>query len=254
MVSLPKTFIAGVALVFSITAISSAQDADSLRHRVLQMSHATRINEPWEKPWHMRVNFQLYDEKGKASESGELEEWWAGLQLWKITIQSPSYSGTTLENQDGDFRTTAAGLIPVRIRALEAYLVYPAPMTEDLSGLTPHLHHLQSESAELDCIQLTQPVPPGIPIYFANYCLDSKDDSLKEIYSDKPWRMIRSQLTNFRGQSLAFSIKIQSGKLITESADIENLADLVVESGLFTPTSDMTSVTDLHRVRVVRVP
>ena len=45
---------------------SLAQDYSTLRERVLQMSHSTRIDDAGMKPWHMKAKFQLYDEKGEA--------------------------------------------------------------------------------------------------------------------------------------------------------------------------------------------
>jgi len=99
-----------------------------MAQRVLRASHLSRINDVEMKPWHLKVSFQLYDPNGKPSEAGTIEEWWGGLTLWKLRIESPSYTTTIIENRDGDFRTQGAGLVPLQIRVIENSVVYPMPM------------------------------------------------------------------------------------------------------------------------------
>jgi hypothetical protein len=247
-VKTPPTFPLVVLAILTLVSInSSAQENEALRQRVLRMSHSTRIDETGKKPWHMRVNFQLYDEKGKPSEAGTLEEWWTGPQLWKMTIESPSYKSTTVENNDGDFRTSEAGPIPMPIRAMERNLVYPAPMGEDLSRTMPRLRRERLDGVAVDCIQLGEPTTV---VQFPVYCLDPVDNGLKEIYSAGPWSMTRNRTTNFNGSSVAMSITVREGKRITASAEITDLSELSLQGGMYTPTPDMKRVHDMHTFRV----
>ena len=227
---------------------SLAQDYSTLRERVLQMSHSTRIDDAGMKPWHMKAKFQLYDEKGKPSATGTLEEWWAGPQLWKITIESPLYTATTIENAGGDFRTAGVGPIPLQIRAIERDLVYPAPMGEDLSRTMPHVRHEQMESVLVDCIQLREATDV---VQFPYYCIDSAN-VLRGAYSTKPWRMVREQIDNFQGRSVALSITVQEGKRDLASAEVADLTEVSLESGRFAPSPDMTRITNMHTLPVVR--
>jgi hypothetical protein len=69
---------------------ASASDEADPRQRVLDASHATRINDVDMKPWHLKVNFHLSGRGGQPSEEGVIEEWWTGLTTWKLKIESPS--------------------------------------------------------------------------------------------------------------------------------------------------------------------
>jgi hypothetical protein len=200
------------------------------------MSHATRIDETGAKPWHMSVTFQLFDQQSRPLERGTLEEWWAAPGLWKITIDSPSYKSTTIENHDGDFRTAGVGPIPLTIRAIERNLVYPAPMGEDLSRTIPHVSHEKLEGARVDCIELGEPTTV---VQFPSYCLDSADDGLKEIRTDRPWSMIRNRITSFQGRSVALSIATREGKRNTTAAEVSGLIELPMSDGLFSPSPEM---------------
>ena len=230
MKTLPRFLLTAMALFLCFATRSLAQDTQSLQARVLRMSHSTRIDDAGVKPWHMAVKFQLYDEKGKPSAAGTLEEWWAGPQLWKIMIRSPLYTATTVENLDGDFRTAGTGAIPQQIRAIERDLVYPAPMGEDLSGVTTQVLHKRLESASVECIQLGEATTV---VSFPFYCLDSADSNLKAVYSTKPWSMIRNRITNFQGRSVALSITVNEGKREVASAEVTDLTELSSEDGLF---------------------
>jgi hypothetical protein len=62
-----------VSLFLGLTISAQAQDAEVLRKRVLEASHLTRIDDLEMKPWHLKVNFQLFNRNGKPSEQGTYE-------------------------------------------------------------------------------------------------------------------------------------------------------------------------------------
>ena len=206
-------------------ANSSAQDADALRHRLLQMSHATRIDETGTEPWHMSVSYQLFDKQGGPLETGTLEEWWAAPGMWKITIDSPSYKSTTIENRNGDFRTSGVGPIPLSVRAIERNLVYPAPIGEDLRRIIPQVRREKLEDEQVDCIALGEATAV---VQFPSYCPDSADDSLKEIRTGRPWSLIRNRITSFQGHFVSLSLAIREGKRNTSAAEVTSLSQLSV--------------------------
>lgn len=69
-------------LAFLIVISARSQSKEGLQRRVLSASHSTRIDDVEMKPWHLKVNFELYGHDGKVSNAGVLEEWFAGLTLW----------------------------------------------------------------------------------------------------------------------------------------------------------------------------
>lgn len=202
------------------------------------------------KPWHLKVNFELYSRDGKVSNAGVLEEWFAGLALWKIRIESPTYTATVIENGEGDYRTQGAGPVPLRILAIERDIVYPMPMGENLANTVPHVSHLRLEKALLDCIQLTEPPIPDSQS--PAFCFDPGEGDLRAISSLGSWSLIRRKIGQFEGHSAALQITARVGNVETETAaaEVVDLSEIPLNGALFVPSSDMEKVTDLHTLKV----
>jgi len=64
--------------------------------------------------------------------------------------------------------------------------------------------------------------------------------------------MIRKRITNFQGRSVALSITVNEGKREVASAEVTDLTELSSEDGLFSLAPDMTRVTNMHTVPVVK--
>jgi hypothetical protein len=236
-----------ILFVMGLRLSAQAQSAETLKQRVVQASHSNRINDVGMKPWHLKASFQFYDAKGSPSEVGVLEEWWAGLTLWKLRIESPSYTATIIENQDGTFRTGRIDSIPLRLQAIEKNLIYPMPMGEDVSNATALLRHEKFENITLDCIQWSE---PPLTVQFPVHCLDPKNNALREIYSNKPWRLFRDHIEDFQGHSTALSITVKEGKLNTATAEVTDLSEIPLTDDLFTPSAEMQKVTNTHTIRI----
>ena len=234
-----------------IVFTSHASDKGDPRQKVLDASHSTRINDVDMKPWHLKVNFHLSGRNGQRSEDGTIEEWWAGLTTWKLRIESPSYTGTVIENGDGDFRTEGVGPVPLRIRAIEQDVVYSMPMGEDLSRTVPHTSHQKLERATLDCIQLSE---PPIPLPSASFCFDQGGGALRAIISAKSSMLVRDRISQFAGHAPALSIKSKEGKSITATAEVVDLSPMQPVYTVFKPSPDMKRVTDMHTGKVTLAP
>ena len=239
-----------LVLVFLSVISARSESKDALQRRVISASHSTRINDVEMKPWHLKVKFELHGRDGKVSNAGVLEEWFAGLTLWKLRIESSSYTATVIENGNGDFRTRGAGPIPLRLRAIEQDIVYPMPMGEDLTNTVPYVSHLNLEKARLDCIQLTEPPIPAT--LSPTFCFDSGNGDLRAILSQGSWSLIRNKVGQFEGHSPALRITARVGNVETEtaSAEVVDLSEITLNDELFVPSSDMEKVTDMHTLRV----
>jgi hypothetical protein len=230
---------------------AAASDKDDPRQRVLAASHSTRINDVDMKPWHLKANFHLNDRSGQPSETGSIEEWWAGLNNWKLRIESPSYTGTVIENGDGDFRTEGVGPIPLRIWAVAQQIIYPMPMGEDLSKTVPHLSHRKLEKVSLDCIQLSE---PPIPLPSETFCFGQNGGTLQAIIFANSSILVRERTSQFGGHTPALSIKLLEGKTVMASAEVVDLSLLQPDDSTFTPSADQKKVTDMHTLKVTRMP
>jgi hypothetical protein len=237
-----------ILIAMCLAAPAQEKDVEALRQRVLRASHLTRINDVEMKPWHLKVNFQLYDPTGNPSEAGTIEEWWGGLTLWKLRIESPSYTSTVIENRDGDFRIQGTGLIPLQLRAIESSVVYPMPMGEDLGKTTPRFSHVTFRKDSLECIQLEE---PPMPLSLTpTFCFDRDSDVLRAIYSSKSRSVLRNRVEEFNGHSVARSITTETGKLKTAVSEVVDLTEISLTEDLFTPSVDMKKATDMHTLKV----
>jgi len=217
------------------------------RQQLLDASHSTRINDVDMKPWHLKVSFNLNGRSGQPPEKGTIEEWWAGLTTWKLRIESPSYTGTVIENRDGDFRTAGVGPIPLSIRGIEQNIVYPMPMGEDLSKSVPHMSHQRLERVSLDCIQLSEP-PIRLPS--ATFCFDQGSGELRAIINANSSMLVRDRISQFEGHAPALSIESVEGKTMIASGEVIDLSAMKPEDAIFTPSPDMKRVTDMHTFKV----
>ena len=237
-----------------IVLLPPAFGKDDPRQRVLDASHSTRINDVDMKPWHLKVNFHLNERSGKP-EAGTFEEWWAGLTTWKLRIESPSYTGTVIENRGVDFRTEGVGPTPLLIRGIEQDIVYPMPMVEDLSGMVARMSHHRLDKTTLDCIQLYDPrFETAIPLPFATYCFDQGGGALRAIINPNSSIIVRDRVGLFAEHAPALSIRRVEGKAVTASAEVVDLSPMQPDDTMFTPSPDMKKVTDMHAIRVTRAP
>jgi len=239
--------------LFALLVVFTAHASDNgdPRQQVLDASHSTRINDVDMKPWHLKVNFHLSGRNGQPSEDGRIEEWWAGVTTWKLRIESPSYTGTVIENRDGDFRTEGVGPIPLSIRAIERDIVYPMPMGENLSKTVPHTSHQKLEKVTLDCIQLSE---PPIPLPSPTFCFDQGGGALRVIISANSSMLVRDRISQFEGHAPALSIKSEEAKTVVATAEVVDLSPMQPDDTSFTPSPDMKRVTDMHTIKVTPAP
>lgn len=244
-----RVLVSLVALLVVFPALASAKGDP--RQQLLKASHSTRINDVDMKPWHLKVSFNLNGRGGQPQEKGTIEEWWAGLTTWKLRIESPSYTGTVIENRDGDFRTAGVGPIPLSIRAIEQEIVYPMPMGEDLSRTVPHMSHQKLEKVSLDCIELSE---PPIPLPSPTFCFDQDSGALRAIINANSIMLVRNQISQFAGHAPALSIESVEGKTVIASGEVIDLSAMQPEDTIFTPSPDMKRVTDMHTFKVTPAP
>ena len=64
----------GVFLALALAA--RAEDAATLTDRLHRAENLNSLDDPAMKPWYLKLSFQLFDDKGKPTEQGTIEEWW----------------------------------------------------------------------------------------------------------------------------------------------------------------------------------
>ena len=106
------------AMLILIGKPGLADDKAAAIARLRSVEAVTSLDSPTVKPWHLKLNVQLFDEKGQPSEQGAIEEWWAGPLQSLIAYSLPGYTGKELQTADGTFRTHGIGVPPMMVAKL----------------------------------------------------------------------------------------------------------------------------------------
>jgi TonB family protein len=202
-------------------------------------------------PWHLKLNVQLYDAKGKPAEAGTIEEFWAGPKMWSISYALPSYSGTWIQNAEGLYRTEGIGSAPMLLTLLLDEVVHPMPPPHDVDQSTPELRKITFGKTPLECVMLSQPIKtvPFVPMgLFPTYCFDPGKDSLRASYDFGSQLILRNAMGIFQKHSVATDVMVSSGNFYQASAHVETLTTAPMEESKFTVPEQMRLVGTTARI------
>lgn len=224
---------------------ASAQNTAALAVRLHAAAAASSIDSRDLRPWHLEMEFQLFDVKGKPTEKGTVEEWWASPEVSRVTYTLPSYTGTQLHTRNGWFQTKSKQHEPVILSDLLEQVVNPMPDADEIDRARPDLRKQKFGNLDLDCIMLDQaldklPHPPlGL---FPTFCLDPNKNSLKLTTELGSLAFIRNRVGAFQGRSVAIDLIAVSDGIEVMSAHVTTLAGLASPDADFTATPDMEPV------------
>lgn len=238
-----KSGLRAATALISILGPALAGAQDNLVARLQRAMVDTALDGSDVKPWHLKLDVQLFDAKGKPAEQGTVEEWWASPHQRAIIYSLPSYSGKLVENSEGVFRSAQAGDPPELVTALINQVTHPMPPAKDVDESTPDLRKESFGKVPLDCIMLSQPIkrvayaPLGL---FPTYCFDAGTDSLRATYDFGSQTVVRNRLGNFQHKSVAVDMSVALGAVNAASAHITTLAVADADPAIFTKSDDMT--------------
>ena len=230
-----KTWIAAAALILAVQP-GLADDKASLTARLQSVEASTSLDATTMKPWHLKLHAQLFDAKGNPSEQGDIEEWWAGPDLYLVAYSLPSYTGKLLHNADGVFRTGGIGAPPMAVAMLLEQAIHPMPRAEDVAASEPVLRKQTVGGIPLDCIMLTQPLK-GIPVeplgLYPTFCLDAAKNALLATYELGTVATVQNSAGLFQKVTVATSFSINFGPTKMADGHITMLAVLKPEPAQF---------------------
>jgi TonB family protein len=203
------------------------------------------------KPWHLKATYQLYDEKGKPSEQGTYEYWWASPTIHRSTWTRPSATHTDWYSADEKRAHKETGDHTEFFEyELQSVLLSPLP---DSSDLDPDKSRLSRETAssagvKLPCVMVTplmpqqghkQSTPLGL---FPTYCFDQQSPMLRARYSFGNLSTEFSHIVNLQNRYLACEIAISDGNRKVLSAQVDTITLLDPADPALTPPADATEV------------
>jgi hypothetical protein len=189
-----------VAFLLSVSLLSFGPTADAIDSSSLadprQIIEAAKpfynFNAPTLKPFHLKVAYQLYDRKGKPSEQGAYEYWWASSQVYRSSWTRPGATRTDWHTADGHTTRLATGeALKYFEKKLQSLLMSPLADLEDLDPSRFRLDRvsLPANNIKFPCIAImmleqpnaTSPPPPESlsPVY----CFDTETPVLWAVHS-----------------------------------------------------------------------
>src|ERR1700712_6114225 len=118
-----KVLLFCTALFFPICLF--ADNSAALKQRLHEAELHSSLDEAGLKPWHLLISFKLLDAKGQSTESGTIEEWWAGPQQHKTVFTSPSFTNTELVNDQGLYKSVPDLYPPELLAVVQSQIVHP---------------------------------------------------------------------------------------------------------------------------------
>jgi TonB family protein len=194
--------------------------------RLHRASAINSIDDPQLKPWHLKLSFQLFDDKGTPSEQGTIEEWWGGPTAHKILYSSPSYTSTEVQSKDDLYRSRGRASVPNLLELVLRQVVHPMPNEQDVLDSKPDLRKETLGKEPLDCIMLDQQIktvaypPLGL---FPTYCFDRGEDSLRVTDDVGSEVIARNRIGVFQGRNVAVDQATTLGQFIAIKAHLDAL-------------------------------
>jgi len=241
--SIGKYLVAG-ALLVSFGRLY-AEDSAAISARLQSADVANTLDDATLRPWHLRVSFQLFDDKGKPTEQGTLEEWWAGHDKDKRIFTSPSYTATEIQTKDGLYRSTGVGAVPEMLEILRRQVVHPMPGKDDEVDVKPELREQNFGKVRLDCIVLSPSIKDGVsaPLgLFPTYCLDRDKDTLRASFDFGSLVILRNSLGVFQSRNVATAITVKMNDVTVLNSHIEKLETASTTDADFVPTTGLEKI------------
>lgn len=230
-------------MMFVAIAITAYGQADAaLRARLQHADSQSRLDDPALLPWHMKVEFQLYNEKGKPTESGTLEEWWLGKEYRKRRFESPSFTATIISNKDGVFQTANTPALPAALDTLEQQFFRPMDAEIDDTTLQPDLRSMNFGAVPMDCIMLDSPIKNAhaLPLgLFTTFCLDKGKTSLRVSYNFGTQLILRKKIGVFQGKFVALDVSVMESDVVSSTATVTDLKSATLTEADFAVTPEM---------------
>jgi TonB family protein len=206
------------------------------------------------KPWHLKTTYQLYDEKGKPSEQGTYEYWWASPQVYRSTWTRPGATHTEWHTASSFAYQDAGEQLGFFEKDLSSYFLSPLPNATTLAPTSSFL--------DLDTISLGKvkfPCIMVIPLKFADskaeksplgtsptYCFDSQLPVLLFTYNFSSVTTEFTHIVKVQNRYLAREIVVLYVERKLLSAQVDSITSLTPSDPALTPSPDATVVKIYH--------
>jgi len=197
------------------------------------------------KPWHLKVSFTLFDDKGNIKDNGTFEEYRVSAHLYKIIFTSTAFSQTDYFTDNGILRSGAREPAPGSLSQLRNEFINPLEQSaQSMKDPKYSKNHRKLDGLKLLCLDETGKwtVPP-YPAYIGpTYCFDEDKSALRFIMrgmEPNESHYIYNNIIRFQNRYLPGDIVASRRKKLFFKAHIDAIELLkTIDDSIFIPTAD----------------
>src|SRR6185437_11071007 len=173
-------------------------------------------------PWHLKANYQTFDEGGKPKDQGVFEEWWAGPEKYKVSYTSSGFNQVAYHEGGKSLVTGDTGWAPLPQDMVEEYLVRPLPVASEIAKGRYTESNRKLGNVKLKCIQPrdSSPRPAG---QLSGYCLASDIPAIRVESFQGGFYVLFNKIVSFGGHYVAEQITAQNSDLPIVTMSIDSL-------------------------------
>jgi TonB family protein len=230
------------AFLAVVTVQLYGEDTAVLAERLRLAGELTSLDAASVRPWHLKLDVQLFDENGKPSEQGTVEEWWASPSLYRVVFTSPSHTGTELRNGDGYYRTAGGGTGGYQLDLMRRQVVHPMPPEDETRTGKLEVKTESFGKVKLECVMVGEEIrgvsymPYGL---FPMYCMDPGESSLRLTYNFGNQVIVRNKMGKFLEKIVSTEVTANTGGKTSASAKVTALQTMPLTAADFVPGSDL---------------
>jgi len=210
------------------------------------------------KPWHLKATYQLYDEKGKPTEQGSFEYWWASPKLYRSTWTRPGATHTDWHTADGKGAHQDTGKpLDFFEYKLQDGLLAPLPDSKELDPANYRLdrQNLSVGKTKIPCMMAVPRMPYNeqlkfVPLgLFPTYCFDPQTPALVASHSFGSLLTEYNHIVKVQNKYLAREITLLDGTRKILTATVDSITGLNPSNPALIPTVE-ASATSLEKVPI----
>jgi hypothetical protein len=202
------------------------------------------------KPWHLKVDYELDDEKGNPADQGVFEYWWASPGSYRSSWTSKNATHSEWHSTDGRNLTVTTGQ-PLSIYEywLRAALLSPLPAPDELDpARTTLADHDLGSGAQVRCItavpsSIKEHDARALPIgLYSEYCVNKRLPILLGYYRFESVLVKCLGVTQTQGKSVPRTILMIDGSRQVLSAKVEPVNMINSDDPALTPPRNAIAV------------
>lgn len=226
-----------IATVLVACPAMAQQKTNTRPEAIIQQLEAARLANGIDMqngtPWHLKATYTLYDDAGKATDTGTVEQWWASADQQRISVQGQTnnYDDYIRNNSVEETGTIAAdnfrlesALSEISTPVLEWEIPYPIYREQDTALKT----------LQLRCLMLGS----NHGFVHAGTCL-AGDTPIVRINIEEHNQVLFDQISSFHGRSVAHFVRVLNEHALTAELHVQTLEDWnPVDSSILTPAAN----------------